>query len=360
MVAEEMFMQRAFELAELGRGAVSPNPMVGCVLVSEGSIIGEGWHRNYGKGHAEVEAVKDAVGKGFGGRLAGATAYVTLEPCSHTGKTPPCADLLVAQQIGKVVIANKDPNPLVEGRGIRRLRDAGVEVICGWMEEEGKRLNERFFLGISEQRPWVILKWAQSADGFLSKEGERTKISNALTDLLVHQWRSEEDALMVGKGTVCIDNPKLNVRHWAGRNPVRVVMDRTLATATDLYHVFDGTQPTIFVNTIRESLYQESLSRYLVPESGTYPPNYLKVPRNDEDIATMLAKLYQMGVGSVMVEGGAGILHAFLKTGLWDEIRLIQGQVELTSGTKAPQVNGTLRYQQRLGGDTIFYFSSPK
>lgn len=348
-------MQRAFELAELGRGAVSPNPMVGCVIVADGEIIGEGWHRNYGKSHAEVEAVNDAVAKGFGGRLEGATAYVTLEPCSHYGKTPPCAKLLLEQGVNHVVVANQDPNPLVAGRGIEQLRKAGVNVTVGLMEDEGERVNERFFKGMREKRPWVILKWAQSSDGLLSKDEAKTKISGDLADVLVHKWRAEEDAILVGKRTVQIDNPRLNVRHWTGRNPIRVILDSNLETAAKEYHVFDGTQPTVFVNGELDRLDKLSLNRY--QEAGNHQVNFLQTEKRDMKIT--LQKLFQSGIGSILVEGGASVLRSFLDAGCWDEIRVIQSQLPLKKGTVAPLFNGKLQSQYNVGSDTIFCYRQP-
>lgn len=352
-------MQRAFSLAEMGRGWVSPNPMVGCVIVSDGMIIGEGWHRNYGKGHAEVEAVGDAISKGNEARIAGATAYVTLEPCSHYGKTPPCADLLISKQVKRVVIAGEDPNPLVSGRGMKRLVSAGIEVVSGVLEKEGEALNRRFFLGIRKRRPFVILKWAQTRDGYLSLPGRRLKISGALSDVTVHKWRAEEDAILVGKNTVLTDNPKLDVRHWTGRNPVRIVLDRNLSAADPAFHLFDKSQPTVWVNTRKDRLDRDSLSRYSAMPEGGYPVNYLKVPEEEEGLPEMLTKLYASGIGSILVEGGAQVLAAFLEAGLWDEIRMICGPGIAGGGASAPPPAGVLTLQQEIGADTLFCFSSP-
>ncbi len=353
-------MERALELAGRGRGYVSPNPMVGCVLVAGRRIIGEGWHRNYGKHHAEVEAFLDASSKGFEHEIRGATAYVTLEPCSHFGKTPPCVDLLISGKIGRVVVANTDPNPLVSGRGLSRLRDSGIEVFEGMLADEGRALNRRFFKGMTSGYPYVILKWAQSRDGYLSLPGEAVKISGDLADLTVHKWRAEEDAILVGKNTVLVDNPRLNVRKWEGRNPVRVILDRNLAGAERGLHVTDHSQPTIFVNTLKEQVVPGSLSRYEpVPEAG-FAINYLKVPAGEEELSEILGKLYRLGIGSVLVEGGAKVLEAFLQAGLWDEIRVICGTPVLGRGIRAPRPAGTLVYQEQAGEDLLSYFNSPK
>ncbi len=355
-----MFMERALELAGRGRGYVSPNPMVGCVLVAGGRIIGEGWHRNYGKHHAEVEAFLDASAKGFEHEIEGATAYVTLEPCSHFGKTPPCVDLLIAGRIGRVVVANTDPNPLVSGRGLSKLRDSGIEVLEGMLAGEGSALNRRFFKGMTTGHPYVILKWAESRDGYLALPGERVKISGELTDVIVHKWRSEEDAILVGKNTVWVDNPRLNARKWEGRNPVRVILDRNLAYAGSDLHVTDRSQPTVFVNTLKEEIVPGSLSRYApVPEAG-FKVNYLEVPAGDEELSLMLGKLYRLGIGSVLVEGGATVLEAFLQAGLWDEIRMIQGVTVLGRGIHAPRPDGRLVSREQTGEDLLSYFISPK
>lgn len=355
-------MERALELAGRGRGYVSPNPMVGCVLVAGGRIIGEGWHRNYGKHHAEVEAFLDASSKGFERQIEGATAYVTLEPCSHFGKTPPCVDLLISGKIGRVVVANTDPNPLVSGRGMSRLREAGIEVFEGMLADEGKVLNRRFFKGMTSGYPYVILKWAQSRDGYLSLPGEAVKISGELADVIVHKWRAEEDAILVGKNTILVDNPHLNTRKWKGNNPVRVILDRNLSGAERDLHVTDHSQPTIFVNTVREQIIPGSLSRYGPATEGRFEINYLLIPGGEkgEELSRILKKLYDLGIGSILVEGGATVLEAFLQAGLWDETRVICGAPVLGRGIPAPRPAGTFVFQEQAGEDLLSYFSSPK
>ncbi|MEQ9412696.1 MAG: bifunctional diaminohydroxyphosphoribosylaminopyrimidine deaminase/5-amino-6-(5-phosphoribosylamino)uracil reductase RibD, partial [Cyclobacteriaceae bacterium] len=220
MISDKFYMLRAMELAKNGIGHVSPNPLVGCVIVYEGKIIGEGWHGKYGEAHAEVNAVNAVADKSI---LNGAAVYVNLEPCAHTGKTPPCADLLVKHKVKRVVIANVDPNPLVAGKGIAKLKDAGVEVLTGVLEEAGRELNKRFFTFLKHKRPFVILKWAQTSDGFIARENFDSKwISNEYSRKLVHKWRTEEDSILVGYNTALYDNPKLTARDWTGRNPVRI------------------------------------------------------------------------------------------------------------------------------------------
>ena len=247
---DEFFMRRAMELATLGLGKVSPNPLVGCVVVHDNKIIGEGWHKLYGSAHAEVNAIDSVIDKNL---LQESTVYVNLEPCSHYGKTPPCADLLVSHKVKRVVIANVDPNPKVAGTGINKLMEAGIEVGRGVLEEKGNDLNKRFFCAFRKQRPYVILKWAETADGFIARENYDSKwISNEFSRQLVHKWRSEEDAILVGKNTALYDNPKLNVRNWTGRDPIRVVIDHNLSLPEELELMSKSEQQTICYNTERD------------------------------------------------------------------------------------------------------------
>jgi diaminohydroxyphosphoribosylaminopyrimidine deaminase / 5-amino-6-(5-phosphoribosylamino)uracil reductase len=249
MDMEILFMQRALDLAALGRGTVSPNPMVGCVIVHQNKIIGEGYHQQYGGAHAEPNAINSVRDKDL---LSQSTLYVTLEPCAHWGKTPPCANLLIEMKVRKVVIATKDANPEVGGKGIYLLKEAGIEVITGVLEDQARELNKRFFTSMEKQRPYVILKWAQTRDGFIARENFDSKwISNSYSRQLVHKWRSEEDAIMVGTQTARYDNPMLNVRDWTGRNPLRIVLDRHMSLKSEL-HLFDGSQPTLRYNQVRQ------------------------------------------------------------------------------------------------------------
>nr|WP_295929156.1 bifunctional diaminohydroxyphosphoribosylaminopyrimidine deaminase/5-amino-6-(5-phosphoribosylamino)uracil reductase RibD [uncultured Dyadobacter sp.] len=353
METHDQWMQRALQLAGYGRGVVSPNPMVGCVIVHHDTIIGEGWHRAYGGPHAEVRAIEDADEKSNAHLLPEATAYVTLEPCSHTGKTPPCADLLVSRRLKKVVICNTDPNPLVSGRGIRRLRDAGIEVICDVLAAEGLDLNKRFFTAMTLHRPYVILKWAETADGFLGYEtGSPLKISGELSDMQVHRWRTEEDAILVGYKTALMDNPRLNVRHWAGNNPVRVVLDRHLQLPQTL-HLFDRQQPTIIVNYDRETVAPADPERY----SAALETAYMKLAPGNDEILPLLNGLFQRKIHSVLVEGGAMVVNAFLESGMWDEIRRCQGPVAIGTGVRAPASRGILKGSTRIQDDLWTYYS---
>ncbi len=353
MTNDSVLMQRALQLAALGAGNVSPNPMVGCVLVSGMAIIGEGWHRQYGGPHAEVEAVRDAVRRGHSAKLAGATAYVSLEPCSHFGKTPPCADLLIAQAVGRVVICTEDPNPLVKGRGIVRLREAGITVDVGMLAQEGRELNRRFWSGITRKRPYVIIKWAESRDGMLAgANGQPVKISCPETDVLVHRWRAEEDAILVGKQTVLNDDPALNLRHWKGNHPVRIVLDTHLEIGEN-YQVRAASQPTILVNTIREEIAIEQLDRY---RRDTPATGYLKADTRKEGLRPLLERLYELGIRSVLVEGGRQVHESFLKAGIWDEIRQIKGAAVIGTGIGAPAAQGVFYREERIKEDVISYF----
>lgn len=256
------FMRRALELAEWGRGYVSPNPLVGCVIVHEDRIIGEGWHREYGGPHAEVNAVNSVENQAL---LSESTVYVTLEPCAHWGKTPPCANLLVEKKVKKVVIAATDSNPLVGGRGIEILKNAGIEVETGILEKDARWQNRRFFTQIEKQRPYVILKWAQTQDGFVAKENFDSKwISNSHSRQLVHKWRAEEDAILVGKNTAAYDNPRLDVRDWVGKNPIRVVLDSKLELSSEL-NLFDQSIPTLVFNALKSDN-KDNLAWIKLPE----------------------------------------------------------------------------------------------
>lgn len=347
-------MQRAFQLAEHGRGTVSPNPMVGCVLVARATIIGEGWHQHYGGPHAEVHAVRDAIKRGHTALLSEATAYVTLEPCSHFGKTPPCAGLLIEKKIKRVVIANDDPNPLVAGRGIAMLREAGIEVESGFLAAIGTKLNARFFTFFTKKRPYVILKWAETADGFIAgPDGSPIQISNKFSSIRVHRWRSEEDAILVGRQTALTDNPRLNVRLWHGSNPVRVVLDRALTLPPSL-HLFDQTQPTIVYN------YEKQTQTGEMPERSAVQPTvaYARLKKSDDELHQVLTDLHNRKIQSVLVEGGAQVLQAWIQAGLWDEIRRCQGKDLLGEGVKAPTFTGALRYSEQLGSDLWTYYQN--
>lgn len=314
------FMRRALELAEWGRGYVSPNPLVGCVIVHEDRIIGEGWHREYGGPHAEVNAVNSVENQAL---LSESTVYVTLEPCAHWGKTPPCANLLVEKKVKKVVIAATDSNPLVGGRGIEILKNAGIEVETGILEKDARWQNRRFFTQIEKQRPYVILKWAQTQDGFVARENFDSKwISNSHSRQLVHKWRAEEDAILVGKNTAAYDNPRLDVRDWVGKNPIRVVLDSKLELSSEV-NLFDQSIPTLVFNALKSDN-KDNLA-------------WIKLPEITPE--TVLKELHSRKIQSLIVEGGSQVIHQFIQSGLWDEARIFTAPTQFRRGISAPRLN---------------------
>lgn len=339
MSADEQFMRRAFQLAELGTGSVSPNPKVGCVIVHQNVIIGEGWHRMYGQPHAEVNALEDIEKKEL---IPESTVYVNLEPCAHYGKTPPCAERLVKERVKRVVISNPDTNPGVAGGGAEMLRKAGIEVQIGVLAAEGRYLNRRFFTAVEKQRPYIILKWAETADGFMAHENLDSKwISHEWSRNLVHRWRAEEDAVMIGTRTAHHDNPQLNVRNGTGRNPVRIVVDRFLRLK-DTLHLFDGSQPTICYNLLKHEEHSA-----------------VKLVRLEEQHfwTDLMRDLFRRHIHSVMVEGGAQTLTFLLELGLWDEIRRFRAPRTFGKGIAAPRISGHLISEQNIAEDLLQIFT---
>ncbi len=328
-------MRRALELAESGRGFVSPNPMVGCVIVYQDQIIGEGFHEIYGGPHAELNAIKAVKNPEL---LSESTAYVSLEPCAHWGKTPPCANLLVEKGLKKVVIAALDSNPLVGGKGVEILRNAGIEVVTGVLEKEARWQNRRFFTQIEQKQPYVILKWAQSTDGFVARSDYSSKwISNARSRQLVHKWRAEEDAILVGKNTAKYDNPSLTVRDWTGKNPLRLVIDPNLELPENL-NLFDQIVPTICYNTIKSE--------------KTDNLEFVKLNPGFE-LKEILDDLNSRKIQSLIVEGGSFILNKFIKEGLWDEARVFTGLTDFKEGISAPKLNSSPTETLSIQEDTL-------
>ena len=342
MTSDNLYMQRAIELAKLGKGNVSPNPLVGCVIVCDDKIIGEGWHQLYGGAHAEVNAIHSVPDKNL---LKQSTIYVNLEPCSHTGKTPPCADLLIQSSVKKVVIANEDSNPLVAGKGIKKLQEAGIEVITGVLEKQGHELNQRFFTFIESERPYIILKWAQTADGFIAKENYESRwISNEFSRQLVHRWRSEEDAVLIGTKTAAHDNPHLSVRDWSGRNPVRIVIDRFLRLPKTL-HLFDKSQKTIIYNLLKHEEHE----------------NLIYIRLDEADFLDRLIKdLFKRKIQSIIIEGGALTLNLFIQSGMWDEARVFSSTRSFGSGIEAPVLRGNLIAEESISDDTLKIYQHGK
>lgn len=328
-------MRRAIELAEGGKGKVRPNPLVGCVIVHQEKIIGEGYHAQYGGPHAEVNAIASVTDPKL---LADATAYVSLEPCSHWGQTPPCANLLIEKGIKSVVVATLDPNPLVAGKGVKLLEEAGISVQVGLLEQEARWQNRRFFCQIEQQRPYIILKWAQTADGFVARKNFDSKwISGAQSRQLVHQWRAEEQAILVGKATALHDNPRLDVRDWVGSNPLRIVLDSNLELPADL-HLFDQQTPTLCYNTLKSEV---------LPQL-----EWVKLPTGMA-LKEVLSDLHRRKIQSVLVEGGSQVLQQFIAADLWDEARVFTAPINFDQGIAAPKLTQPLHDTYSIGVDHL-------
>jgi diaminohydroxyphosphoribosylaminopyrimidine deaminase/5-amino-6-(5-phosphoribosylamino)uracil reductase len=326
MNIDQDYMQRCLQLAAIGSGFVAPNPMVGAVLVVGDKIIGEGYHKKFGHPHAEPNAIKAVKNRE---ELKQATLYVNLEPCSHYGKTPPCAHLIVKCGIPRVVIGTLDPNPKVSGRGVQILRDAGIEVTVGVLEEECNELNKRFFIFQKKHRPYILLKWAQTSDGFIdivrqSSAETPLLISNEITRQLTHKMRAENQAIMVSTNTVILDNPSLTVRYWSGKNPIRIALDRLGRIPTNS-QLLNGEQPTI----IFTEQTQQNIDNL----------RYLKINFDQNCLDAVLKLLFENLIHSVMVEGGSKLLNSFIEKGYWDEAHVEVSPQETGQGISAPILN---------------------
>lgn len=336
-------MQRCLELASKGAGLVAPNPLVGSVIVHNGHIIGEGWHKQFGGPHAEVNAIRSVEDESL---LAESTLYVNLEPCSHFGKTPPCVNLIIEKQIPYVVVGCLDENPLVKGRGLQKLVQQGIDVKLGVLEKESRHINRRFFTSQLKQRPYIILKWAQSADGFIDHDrdqnnGERAIVSSPEAHLLVHRWRSEEAAILVGTNTVIADDPQLTVRLVDGPNPVRVSFDRRQRIPSTA-KILDGTAPTIIFS---------DTAHY-----HTDRAEYIPIDFSADPLAQAMQVLHERKLLSVLVEGGTAILAKFMETGLWDEARVFVSPNNFANGLKAPVMGIPVDEEIAVGPDKLFVY----
>lgn len=340
MNTPEMYMQRCIDLALKGAGHVAPNPMVGAVLVCGDRIIGEGWHRQFGEAHAEVNCIASVAAED-GSLIPQSTLYVSLEPCAHHGKTPPCADLIIQHRIPEVIIGCRDSFKEVSGKGIEKLKAAGIKVTTGVLEQKCRWLNRRFFMRQELQRPYIILKWAQSEDGFLAPEnGKRVMLSNSYSQHMVQQMRSEEDAIMVGYNTALLDNPKLNNRYGSGRQPLRIVSDPELALPAGL-HLFDQSQPTLVFN------YQRSGTERHI--------RWQQLDRNETAPAQIVGHI--QGINSIIIEGGTKTLQSFIDAGLWDEAVVFKTETVLQAGIPAPLLRHHIKsHQLVLQSDTVHFY----
>jgi diaminohydroxyphosphoribosylaminopyrimidine deaminase/5-amino-6-(5-phosphoribosylamino)uracil reductase len=338
-------MKRCLWLAAQGQDRVAPNPLVGCVIVFDNEVIGEGFHEQYGGPHAEVNAINNVLNKEM---LAQSTLVVNLEPCSHKGKTPPCADLIIKNKIKRVVIGAPDTNPLVAGKGIEKLRKAGIEVITDVLKDDCRQLNKRFYTYHENKRPYIILKWAKTLDGFISRKPPFKKEDNWITSpeskKLVHQWRAQEQAIMIGTNTAILDNPELTVRLTEGENPLRIVIDENLAIPFS-HHVFsEDTRTLVFTALMAQD--REHV-------------HYIKTDFSRNILPFVMETLYERKVISVIIEGGAYLLNSFIKSGLWDEARIFTGSKEFGAGLPSPAIEGRESYTMTLAGDTLLVLSNP-
>lgn len=335
-------MKRCIELAKLGEENVSPNPMVGAVLVYNNQIIGEGFHRNFGEAHAEVNAINSVTNKEL---IAESILYVNLEPCSHFGKTPPCTTIILEKKIKKVVIGCRDTFSLVNGKGIETLRNSKVDVIEGVLLEECEQLNKVFFNFHKKRRPFITLKWAESKDGFIGKNGKpNLKISNDLSNILTHKLRSKNMAIVVGTNTALIDNPKLNTRKWYGRSPVRIVFDFEGKLNSTL-NIFLGNE-NYFVVTSEKS------------EINFPEKNIIRIANTENPFPELMSYLFKTGINSILVEGGAKLLQSFIDIDLWDEAIQIISENLIGDGINAPVLHGRKYLINKVGSDTHYFYKN--
>jgi len=347
-LTDEIIMQRCLDLASRGLGRTAPNPMVGAVIVRGEQVIGEGFHNRCGGDHAEVNAVEMVSDPQL---LKESALYINLEPCNHQGKTPPCTDLILRMGIPKVIIGQGDPNPLVPGGGINRLRENGVDVVTGILEKECRFLNRRFNTYHEQKRPYIILKWAQTRDGFVdtlrdTPGAHPTWITDETCRRLVHKWRSEEQAIMAGSRTILLDNPQLNVRAWSGKNPVRITIDRpgkiVRARHAGSLHILDGSEPTL-VFTCEDQASRVNLE-------------FLRITAEQPVWPQVFSVLYERGIQSVLVEGGPVLLKSLIDCDSWDEARVFTGPVWFGRGVKALEFPFAPSSSETVGNSEIMVF----
>lgn len=354
MTIYEIYMNRCIELASLGAGAVAPNPMVGAVLVFKDRIIGEGFHQEYGQAHAEVNCI-NSVRAEDKNLITDSTLYVSLEPCVHYGKTPPCTNLIIQHNIKQVIIGSIDPFNQVSGKGIAALQAAGISVITGILYKECQLLNKRFFTFHDEKRPFIILKWAQTANNKIAGSAkERLQISNKYTNRLVHKWRSEEASILIGTNTAMLDDPALTTRLWTGHNPIRLVIDRHLQLPPKL-QIFYGKAGTIIFNEQKHTVDSNESAELISPV-------YFRIHDQGDMLPSIADACYRLNIQSIMVEGGTKTLQHFIDTGLWDEARVITNtELEIENGLEAPVLHqNALINRGQTGNDRIDYYQRIK
>lgn len=345
----EKYISRCIQLAKSGLGSTFPNPMVGCVIVHNDSIIGEGFTSPYGGNHAEVNAINSVKDKAL---LSKSVLYVTLEPCSHYGKTPPCSDLIIKSKIPHVVIGTSDSNRKVAGRGIQKLKDAGCKVTLGLLQKECQEHHKRFLTFHQEKRPYIILKWAETLDGFIApgkeKRNEKAQpywITNKYSRQMVHKWRSEEQAILVGTNTVLEDNPKLNVRSWKGKSPIRIILDKDLKVKGD-YHIFDQRTKTIVITQQNSmKLRKEGVDYEIIDFSKNVGQQVCEV-------------LQKHNIISVLIEGGSQTIQTFIEANLWDEARVFMGPITFGTGLKAPRLSSKAAHLKQIESDTLTIYAN--
>ena len=329
-------MKKCLELATKGMGYVSPNPMVGCVVVFNNQIIGEGYHEKYGTAHAETNAIENVKDKSL---LKKSTLYVNLEPCVHFGKTPPCTNLIIENEIPKVVIGCRDSYSEVSGKGIEKMQNIGIEVIVGVLEKESRELNKRFFTFHEKKRPYIILKWAESRDGFMAPLNQNKPfwMTSSESKKLVHKWRAEEEAILIGRITAKKDNPSLTVREVAGSNPIRIIIDKNLTLSGDL-NLFNSEAKTIIFNVIKSE--ENDTNQFIKIDF-----NYL--------IKNILEELHKQNIQSVKIEGGSITLQSFIDANIWDEARIFTANKLFSQGLKTPIIEGEIILEEEIGTDTL-------
>lgn len=340
-MSHDFYIKRCFEIAQNGFGNVAPNPLVGSVIVNQNKIIAEGYHQIFGGPHAEVNAINQIKNQDI---LKSSCLYVNLEPCAHFGKTPPCANLIIEKNIPEVVICNQDPFDKVKGNGIKLLQNAGVKVTTGILEQEGWFLNRRFFTFHTKKRPYIILKWAESSDGFISKnENIKTVISNEINKKMVHKWRSEEQAIMVGKNTALLDNPSLTVKNWHGKNPIRVLIDKNLEVPQN-FQLYDKTAKTIVFNQLKN----EDLDTIQL----------VKIDFSELIEDQFLQHLFSRNIQSIIIEGGTFLLQQFIRQNLWDEARITKSTEAFGTGLKAPDFPfQPTNSRKQLNNESFIYYN---